>query len=130
MDEWSSKATLNIIGIAALRREFIVLKNIREELVKCCKSLLEPSIEKLIFFILTVLGLAKLVQRLPWKLVQDFKNATDSLRTICRRLVWEKRDLIKADADHYFDILLLLIKSSNFADENMVDQMLTFLAAG
>jgi len=49
---------------------------------------------------------------------------------ICRRLVLEKRDLIKADADHHFDILSLLIKSSSFADDAMVDQMLTFLAAG
>jgi cytochrome P450 len=130
MYEWSSKATLDIIGIAALGREFNVLKNTEDELVKCYESLLETSIEKLLFFTLTVLGPAKLIQTLPWKPVRDFKNATDSLRTICRRLVMEKRDLIKADADHHFDILSLLIKSSNFADDNMVDQMLTFLAAG
>jgi cytochrome P450 len=130
MYEWSSKATLDIIGIAALGREFNVLKNTQDELVKCYEEILEPSIEKLIYFVLTVLGPTKLVQMLPWKLNQDFKKATDSLRMICRRLVLEKRELIKTDADHHFDILSLLIKSSNFADDSMVDQMLTFLAAG
>jgi cytochrome P450 len=130
MYEWSSKATLDIIGIAALGREFNVLKNTEDELVKCYEEILEPSIEKVLFFVLTTLGPAKLVQMLPWKLNQDFKNATDSLRMICKRLVLEKRDLIKADADHHFDILSLLIKSCNFADDAMVDQMLTFMAAG
>jgi cytochrome P450 len=130
MYEWSSKATLDIIGIAALGREFNVIKNTEDELVQCYKQILEPSIEKLIYFLVTVLGPTKLIQMLPWKLNHEFKHATDSLRTICRRLVQDKRDLIKADADHHFDILSLLIKSSNFADDEMVDQMLTFLAAG
>ncbi len=36
----------------------------------------------------------------------------------------------RAAGEENVDILSLLIKSNNFADENLVDQLLTFLAAG
>lgn len=52
------------------------------------------------------------------------------LRTICRGLVIEKREAIKTNADDHFDILSILIKSNDFSDDALVDQLLTFLAAG
>lgn len=127
---WSSKATLDIIGIAGLGREFNMLKNSDDELVQCYEELLEPTVEKLVFFLLSSFGPKGLVQKLPWRMNKIFKDTTDSLRIICGRLVREKRELIKASADDNFDILSLLIKSEDFADDALVDQLLTFLAAG
>lgn len=127
---WSSKATLDIIGVAGLGREFNMLKNSDDELVQVYEELLEPTVEKLVFFLASAFGPTKLVQMLPWRMNKIFKDATDLLRIICGRLVREKRELVKASADDHFDILSLLIKSGDFADDGLVDQLLTFLAAG
>lgn len=53
----------------------------------------------------------------------------ETLRGACRQLIQERREL-KASEKEGLDILSLLIKSNNFADDMLVDQLLTFLAAG
>lgn len=42
----------------------------------------------------------------------------------------DKKMLLKQDCKNQVDILSLLIKSNDFSDEMLVDQLLTFLAAG
>lgn len=44
-------------------------------------------------------------------------------------MVREKRETMQSGEQH-FDILSLLIKSNDFSDDELVDQLLTFLAAG
>jgi cytochrome P450 len=55
---------------------------------------------------------------------------TASLDNICRDLIRDKRQAIIQKGDDHFDILSLLIKSGDFDDEVLKDQLLTFLAAG
>jgi cytochrome P450 len=59
-----------------------------------------------------------------------FQRTTTSLRDITAKLVQVKREAIKTGTDDHFDILSLLLQSNNFSNEELVDQMLTFLAAG
>ena len=55
---------------------------------------------------------------------------TGNLHRICNQLVREKREMIKTSSDEHLDILSVLIKSNDFSDQQLVDQLLTFLAAG
>lgn len=72
----------------------------------------------------------RFVAALPWKLNERLRSTTEGLRNVCRQLVQDKKQLIANEKDHGIDILSILIKSNNFADDMLVDQLLTFLAAG
>jgi cytochrome P450 len=72
----------------------------------------------------------RLIAALPWKLNARLKDTTSTLRSICRQLVQDKKQSIANEKDRDVDILSILIRSNNFADDMLVDQLLTFLAAG
>ncbi|KAI9705389.1 MAG: hypothetical protein M1820_005219 [Bogoriella megaspora] len=127
---WANKVTMDIIGLAGLGREFNALKNSEDELVKNYEEILEPTKEKAIYFAVNVLFGTKIVKMLPWKINERMKITTTTLREICRQFVRDQRQLIKAQGTDHLDILSILIKSNNFSDDQLVDQLLTFLAAG
>ncbi len=126
---WASKVTLDIIGIAGMGREINAVEKASDPLQELYESLLEPNREKIVFAALNLGFGYPLIKMLPWKLNQLFVYLTTSLDNICRDLIKEKRQAIQQKDDH-FDILSLLIKSDNFDDEVLKDQLLTFLAAG
>jgi cytochrome P450 len=130
INSWANKVTLDVIGIAGLGREFNVLKNSDDQLAQDYESILEPSREKFLFFIAATWISWRLVKLLPWKLNQQFAQRTSSIKSICDDLVKAKREAILKKGDDHFDILSLLIKSDNFSDEELTDQLLTYLAAG
>jgi cytochrome P450 len=70
------------------------------------------------------------VKMLPWKINEVFERCTTTLGAICARNVRERRESIKSKGDDHFDLLSLLIKSNDFSDAELIDQLLTFLAAG
>jgi cytochrome P450 len=129
MTYWASKVTLDIIGIAGLGREFHAMKNPDDEVVKLYDRLTSPSRDRFIFLTMSLL-FPKLVRFLPWKMNRLFKEVTTGLQNICKQLVRDKQEAIVKNADDNFDILSLLIKTDNFSETELADQLLTFLAAG
>lgn len=127
---WASKVTIDIIGIAGLGRKFNVVETREDPLAEIYESLLEPSREKLVFSMMCLALGYKFVQHLPWKMNDTFRHLTGSLDNICRPMIKEKREAIQEKGDDHFDVLSLLIKSDNFTDTELKDQLLTFLAAG
>jgi cytochrome P450 len=131
INHWSNKATMDIIGVAGLGKDFNALNNPEDELIKMYEELLEPTREKGIYFALSIIPFGRrLVAMLPWRLNDRLKTTTGKLRKYCLDLIRDKKQNIKVESEEKFDILSLLIKSNNFSDENLVDQLLTFLAAG
>ena len=57
-------------------------------------------------------------------------RTTGDLKYFCLQNVRDKKEKMKSKREGGSDILSLLIESNNFSDEELVDQMLTFLAAG
>ncbi|KAJ4303882.1 hypothetical protein N0V88_001480 [Collariella sp. IMI 366227] len=127
---WASKVTLDIIGIAGMGREINAVEKASDPLQQLYEELLEPNREKIVYATLNLGFGNPVIKLLPWKLNQLFVYLTTSLDNICRDLIREKRIAIVQKEDDHFDILSLLIKSSNFDDEVLKDQLLTFLAAG
>ncbi|KAI1450642.1 cytochrome P450 [Annulohypoxylon stygium] len=127
---WASKVTLNIIGIAGLGRNFNVLNSSNDPLVENYETIFNPSKEMLLYFVLSAWFSVRLVRMLPWKMNQAFEHAGSTLRRICSQLVSDKREAIRKNEGENVDILSLLIKSDNFSDTAIRDQLLTYLAAG
>ncbi|PCD20223.1 hypothetical protein AU210_016694 [Fusarium oxysporum f. sp. radicis-cucumerinum] len=67
---------------------------------------------------------------IPWKMNGLFEYLTGSLNELCFSMLKEKKTAIMEKEDNHFDVLSLLIKSNNFSDEAIKDQLLTLLAAG
>jgi cytochrome P450 len=129
INHWANKATMDIIGVAGLGKDFNAIKNPEDELIKTYEEILEPTTEKAFYFAFNVLLGRRFVSMLPWALNKSLKTTTDKLKKYCLDLIREKKQNVKA-GEQSVDILSLLIKSNNFSDENLVDQLLTFLAAG
>lgn len=130
VNHWANKVTMDIIGVAGLGRDFNALKNSDDPLVENYEEVLEPTMEKVTFFVCQMLLPHWFVKILPWPLNERFRIITENLTRICNSLVAEKRVAIKQHSDDHKDILSVLINSDNFSDQQLTDQLLTFLAAG
>lgn len=130
VNHWANLVTMDIIGMAAMGRDFQSLRNNKDPLIDAYEELLEPTTEKGIYFFLQMFGPVKLLKWLPWKLNQRVQYIQDTLHSICLKLVRDKKKSMQAESGSHKDILSLLLHSNNFSDEQLVDQLLTFLAAG
>ncbi|KAI1171318.1 cytochrome P450 [Nemania sp. FL0916] len=127
---WTSKVTLDIIGVAGMGREFDTLRTAEDPLLDIYGQLLEPESWKLMFAMISMLFGLPAVRVLMWRSHTLFKRASSALGDICMPMIQEKKQAILNSKDDHFDILSLLIKSNNFDDLQLRDQILTFLAAG
>ncbi|KAF2281388.1 cytochrome P450 [Westerdykella ornata] len=130
LGHFSTQVTLDIIGLAGLGRDIGSLRNSDDELIKNYEEILEPSAEKVIYFVLHLLFPPWFIQALPWGLNERVRITTSTLKRICRDFVQEKKSRMKLESDESVDILSIMIRSQNFSDDGLVDQLLTFLAAG
>lgn len=58
------------------------------------------------------------------------KQSSDLIRSFCRSSIESKRQKPKVGLEGELDILAVAMDSGAFSDEDLVDQMMTFLAAG
>ncbi|GAP87193.1 putative cytochrome P450 3A13 [Rosellinia necatrix] len=130
LSNWTSRVTLDIIGIAGMGREFNTLKNAEDPILDIYEQLLEPVPSKLIYAMSSLLFGLSFVRLLPWKMNALFRHLTTTLAELCMPMLQEKKSAIINSGDDHFDISSLLIKSNNFTDPQLRDQLLTFLAAG
>lgn len=122
---FSTQVTLDIIGLAGLGRDIKSLRNNDDELIKNYEEILEPSNEKAVYFLLHLLFPAWIINALPWKLNERVEITTGNLKRICNEFVRSKME-----SPDGVDILSIMRRSNNFSDEGLVDQLLTFMAAG
>lgn len=127
---YSTLVTLDIIGLAGIGRDIESLRNSDDELIENYQEILEPTPEKAAYFVLHVILPPRLIAMLPWKLNDRVRITTSNLKRICTAFVKDKKAKMKHGTTDELDILSIMIRSNNFSDENLVDQLLTFLAAG
>jgi len=130
MNAWANRVTLDVIGKAGLGANFDALTNSNDPLIRVYSIILEPTSEKVTFFAAHALFPPAIVNRLPWKLEKILTEHTASLRNICLQQVRLQREAVKTKGDHNVDLLSNLIRLDQFSDDQLVNQMLTFLAAG
>jgi cytochrome P450 len=130
MTHYSTQVTLDIIGLAGLGRDICSLRNSDDELIETYEEILEPSAEKGIYFVLHLLFPQWLIHALPWGLNKRVKITAANLKRICTDFVEDKKARMKLEGQESVDILSIMMRSNNFSDQGLVDQLLTFLAAG
>jgi cytochrome P450 len=130
VNRWASRATLDIIGVAALGRNLNALHDTDDELVQLYEWIFYMDIKKKIWFVVHFLFPKKLIDLAPWKTNRDIMAKSVDLRRVCAKLVDEKRNEMAKESHESVDTLAHLIRSNNFSDHDLVDQLLTILAAG
>ena len=126
---WASRTTLDIIGLAGAGHDFHALRNPDSELLVTYRGLFEE--EGPIFF-WTLIGLDLPVQhilKLPTQQFKTLKKASSRIAEFSRDLIREKQKHLDKGGEHR-DILGVALASGAFSEQGLVDQLMTFLAAG
>jgi cytochrome P450 len=115
-------------------RDFRTIQNTENKVADSFMAILEPTKEKMAFLAVNFILPQWFAKRLPWRLNKVVDDEVGYLRSICKEIVHEKRIAItatKATATELeADILGSMMLGGDFTDDELVDQMLTFLAAG
>lgn len=130
---YATRVTLDIIGIVGMGRDLGSLYNKDDELAKNYQEILEPTPEKVLYYLTNVVLPPWLVRKLPWRLHERVTVTTRNLRRICSEFLVERKTKIrceKAEGQESRDILSIMIRGNDQSDKNLVDQLLTFVAAG
>lgn len=132
---WASRATLDIVGIAGMDYDFDSLHHPQNSLTQQYHRLLtEPSAAMKIIFLLGLMtNSVKLVQSLPVKQNKDIAEASKVIRSTALRVIRAKKEKHEKDPTSQagVDIISIALKHSDvFTDQNLVDQMMTFIGAG
>jgi cytochrome P450 len=127
---WASRAALDIIGVAGLGRDFGALQDPNNELNKTYRRLFRPSRAAQRLAILGLFLPTWIVNRLPVRRNDDIEHAAQFIRATCRDLIREKKEQMARKEALDPDITSVALESGGFTDEKLVDQLMTFLAAG
>lgn len=127
---WASRATLDIIGVAALGRELDSLHNTQDDLVCHYEWLFNITRDKILWMLVSRCVPQAFLDWFPWKTSRYMRDTSLGLRRICKEFVAHKRTLTLTEGNEDVDTLARLIRSNNFSDDDLVNQLLTILAAG
>lgn len=136
VSSWASHSTLDIIGMAAMGRDFGAVRNPDNELVKKYTRVFESQDLMPTFALLGLLFPQWLIECIPTKRIREFKESATVIRKVCRDLVKEKRAKLEAEkregkaAQHEVNILSVALESGHFSDQSLEDHLMTFFAAG
>ncbi|KAJ4390859.1 hypothetical protein N0V93_004458 [Gnomoniopsis smithogilvyi] len=131
LSEWSSRLTLDIIGPTAMGRDFKSLTSDQNPIADAFIELLRPEVRRLFFLSLHFLIPEWFIRCLPLKENDTLNNIGGYLRNVCSDIISEKKNDLKKTGDvAEHDILSRIIQTGEFTDEEVSNQMVTFLAAG
>lgn len=128
-----SRATLDIIGVAGMGYDFNSIQDPNNELAQCYKDLFGMGRPRWWLFVLAVILPFSLLRRLPLKRNKQVMSSRKTIRKVAADLIARKRAALeKPDSTKAAekDILAVALQSGGFSDENLIDQLMTFLAAG
>jgi cytochrome P450 len=131
MSGWLSRATLDIIGVAGMGQNFNALHDPNTELYTTYKNVFEPSRQARMMQLLSIFVPMQLLRILPVKRNDEMASAAASIRSVSRKLIQAKQQkMSQKEARVDKDILSVALESGGFSEDNLVDQLMTFLAAG
>lgn len=128
--DWVSRATLDIIGLAGMGQDFEAIKDPTNDLNQTYRKIFSPSKSQQILAMLSLFLPDWLTQNLPVKRNEDIMAAAGLARATSRRLIRQKKEQLEKNEGNNRDIITVALASGGFTEENLVDQMMTFLAAG
>ncbi|TQS36453.1 hypothetical protein Golomagni_03098 [Golovinomyces magnicellulatus] len=130
VSDWASRATLDIIGIAGLGRDFDAIRDPNTSFNKTYRTVFKPSRQAKILGLLNVFLPGWIVEKIPISRNGQIEAAAAVIRDTCRSMIRLKKKKLQSNQLNDLDILSIALQSGGFTEENLIDQMMTFLAAG
>ena len=130
MTEWFNRFAFDMIGLAALGQDFDSIQHPEIEIFQAFEALFSPSIKSRISMVISS-SLPSMT--LPYFSFNNGNGIVDAKRYITetfQQLVTQKRTNLDTEKHSDLDILSIAMQSGNFTDAELVDQMMSFLAAG
>nr|POF04590.1 cytochrome p450 3a12 [Quercus suber] len=128
--DWTSRATLDIIGLTGMGEDFDSLQNPDNQLNQTYRNVFSPGRAGRWLRILGVFLPFWFLRRIPVQRNWDLQNAQAYIKKVCRDAISRKRKVLAEKQKMDVDIMSIAIESGGFSDEDLVNQMMTFLAAG
>lgn len=129
---WAGRTMLDILGVAGLGHDIGSIADPDNELSRTYRDVItEPdSWTKVALLVGLFFVGPRLVMKLPLKQNRNFRRGAEYIRTVARQIIREKKTQPERNEVGGVDILTAALTSGTFSEENLVDQMMTFLAAG
>ncbi|UNI21044.1 hypothetical protein JDV02_007072 [Purpureocillium takamizusanense] len=130
VNSWSSRCTLDIIGVAGMGVDFGAIQDENNPLASTYINLSTPTPQATLLMVLGMVLPGWLISHLPVKRNGEINAAAQRIRGVCRDLLVDKRRRLASKEPLDLDIISVALESDLFTDEQLVDQLMTFLAAG
>jgi cytochrome P450 len=135
---WASRVALDIVTMATLGEDFGSIQDEDAPLAATYRRAIEPSRGHVVLAMLKVYFPEWLVDMAPARFNRTMSESVPVFRNLCRRLLRERRQQARLDksankAQTGKDLLSLCFRYEEVAsadEEELIDQMTTFLAAG
>lgn len=126
-----SRVTLDIIGAAAVGQDFNTIHDDDNRIAQLYAQITDVNRGPLILFVLVQIFLPRwLILRLKGTPYARTAKAQIELRKEVRALMAAKKERYLEKGESERDIIATILRSGDFSDDYLVDQLLTFLAAG
>lgn len=126
-----SRVTLDIIGAAGVGKDFNTIEKDDDPLANLYATITPTDRGPLILFLLINTIVPQwIVRQLRGTIYARVANAQVQLRQDVRTLMQDKKRTIQEKPDQQKDIIAIIMKSGEYTDDYLRDQLLTFLAAG
>lgn len=126
-----SRVTLDIIGAAGVGKDFNTINNDDDPLASLYATITDTNKGSIVvFFWIQILIPRWLVKCMRGTVYAQVAEAQTQLRAQARTLMQEKRQDLQDKPEQQNDIISIILRSGEFSDDYLVDQLLTFLAAG
>ena len=132
LNQWANRTTMDIIGLAALGRDFGCLSGdgVESDLFQTYQEIFTWAPEKDVFMALNRVLPRTLVQWLPWRVNERIYVTSATLRDACRGLVTDKMDEFRRQGGEGKDLISRMMRFGGWEAEGLVEQLLTIIAAG
>jgi cytochrome P450 len=123
-------SSVDIIGVAAFGKDFQTLYNSDNRLASIYKQAFDPAPEIIRYFATAMILPLRIGRWIPMSGNRKITTDAKIMKEQCAQLITENRAVLKESGDGRPDILSLLLKTQDLSDKDILNQMLTFLAAG
>ncbi|KAF3908372.1 hypothetical protein AA313_de0209908 [Arthrobotrys entomopaga] len=127
---WGSRCTLDIIGKAGAGIDFNAMVDPSNEMLQTYRKVFSPTRNQQIMGIMNMILPLFVMRNLPLQAVRDIDAAREVIMKICLDMIATKRQQIIEKKEMNPDILSIMMEEGSFTDEEMKNQLMTFMAAG
>lgn len=128
--DWASRATLDIIGVAGMGQDFNALADPSNELNTTYRTIFSPGRTAQFLQLVASVLPEWFLRALPIKRNTEIRDAIITIKKVAGDLIRSKREKLEKGGRTDLDILSVAIESGGFSDDDLVNQLMTFLAAG